>query len=201
MSSSHELTIELSEPPAGLFLDGNTPAGAADRSGGELPWNRVRQKEKQLERAREEAEKRRRSLGEQAKRVEALADELQHARQRMLQDNEEELVNLSLRIAEKVVGHEIENGRYKIERIVETALDAAPRDEEAVVHLNPEDVKPVRRAVEIDDGRLPDGVKIREDGDVPRGSCRVETPGGNVTSGVRSRLEQIEEGLLKTSGE
>jgi flagellar biosynthesis/type III secretory pathway protein FliH len=162
---------------------------------------RLEEEEKQLERAKEEAERKRRELEEQKQRVEMLADELEQARQRVLGDNEEELVNLSLRIAEKVVGHEIENGRYKVERIVRAALDAAPRKEEAVVHLNPDDCEPVRQSVQRDDGGLPDGLTIAEDGEVPRGSCRVETPGGDVTSGVRSRLEQIEEGLLKTPRE
>ena len=149
----------------------------------------------------QEAEQKRRRLREQVERVEALASELQDARQSVLSDNEEELVNLSLRIAEKVVGHEIENGRYKVERIVRTALDAAPRQEDAVVHLHPEDCAPVRRAVEEDDGELPAGLRIVEDEDVSRGSCRVETAGGNVTSGVKSRLQQIEEGLLTTPRE
>ncbi len=184
MSSKREVAVELPAIPAEVSLADKETSEPRCRRGGEQIRERLKQKEKRLEKAMEDAEKRRRRLREQTERMRAVLAELQNARQRVLSDNEEELVNLSLRIAEKVVGHEIENGRYKVERIVRTALEAAPREQGAVVHLNPQDCAPVRRAVEDDEGELPDGLKIVEDEGVSRGSCRVETAGGDVTSGI-----------------
>lgn len=201
MSSKRELGIELSAVPTEVSLPDGDPSRPPGHRGGEQIREKLKQKERQLERAKQDAEQRRRRLQEQTERMRAVLSELQDARQEVLSDNEEELVNLSLRIAEKVIGHEIENGRYKVERIVRTALEAAPREQNAVVHLSPRDCAPVRRAVEGDEGGLPDGLTIVEDEDVSPGSCCVETAGGNVTSGVKSRLKQIEEGLLKTPKE
>ena len=189
---SSELSIHLPKPLRDVCMEGEPMRDEAVQRKEE----KLREKERELNRALENARSRGQELQEQVGRVETLADELRRAKNDALRNNEEELVNLSLQIAEKVVGHEVENGRHRIERIVEAALDAAPTEEEARVHLNPEECGPVREALTDEDGAVGAGVSITADPDVPRGSCRVETPGGSVVSGVQSRLEKIEDNLL-----
>jgi flagellar biosynthesis/type III secretory pathway protein FliH len=128
----------------------------------------------------------------------ALVDGIRKERTSLLEDNEQEIVSLSLGIAEKVLQHEIENGRYRIEAAVRSALDAVRNKGATVVRVNPQDYELTKAAVEkLDRVHGSARVSVVPDASIPPASCCIETDSGRALSEVQGSLERIEQSLLK----
>ena len=128
----------------------------------------------------------------------ALIDGIRKERAALLEDNEQEIVSLSLGIAEKVLQHEIENGRYRIDAAVRSALDAVRSNGATVVRVSPQDYELTKAAVEkLDRSHGGARVSVVADPSIPPASCCIETDSGKALSEVRGSLERIERSLLK----
>ncbi len=123
------------------------------------------------------------------------AQELDEARSRMVREVEEQLIDLAIDIARKVVMQEIDAGRARIDPIVAEALRHVPPRQEVVVHLNPEDSAQCEMAQETEDGGAAKNIRFVADPSVPRGGCVVETPEGTVNSSPQEHLEGIASAL------
>lgn len=122
-----------------------------------------------------------------------LADALGEARGRAvdeLRDVELRLAELALAVAERIVGCEIEAGRYGIAARIEEALSLARDRAEATVHLNPVDL------AALGGGNASDGCRFVADPEVQRGDVVVETPGGRIVSAVQEQIEAVRRGLF-----
>ncbi len=139
------------------------------------------------------------AVNEQMGRLGELIASVQQQKAEMLQANEEEIISLSLSIAEKVLQHEIENGRYRIGEVVRSTLHAIRSQGTIVVRANPRDYELTREAVEsFEQLHGAKGVSIVADEAVPPASCCIETESGRISSEITERLKRIERGLLKS---
>jgi len=123
------------------------------------------------------------------------ANELGKMRQQFLQDAEEQLVELALSIANKVLMQEIQAGRYQIAPIVKEALLSIPSQQDVVIRLNPDDIAGCEQAGLDQD--IPNGGSLRfiADPEISRAECLVETPDGAVVSSIESHLAGVSQAL------
>jgi flagellar biosynthesis/type III secretory pathway protein FliH len=169
---------------------------------------RVQQSSKELADREARLEEREADLAAREKDVQEKMDELarlitsvKEEKAQMLEANEEEIISFSLSITQKVLQYEIENGRYKIEEVVKSALRAVRDRGSIVVRVNPVDLELTRSAVNRL-GRHFGTQRITCVGDesISPASCCIETESGKIFSEIPGRLERIEKSLLKKNG-
>ena len=128
----------------------------------------------------------------------ALEDGVEKLRQfeaELLEGTEEQLLDLALGIARRVLMQEIQADRYEIEPIVKEALLHVPTRRDVLVHLHPDDWKQSQTAEEGSKAGDSGGVRFVADASVQRAECVLETTGGVVESTVDTHLENIAEAL------
>ncbi len=112
--------------------------------------------------------------------------------------SESELVRLSLVIAEKIIGRSLEIDQHSILAIVAQAVENVRQQREIVLRIHPEDAKIIReKRKELLDmlGRIKD-IAIKEDGDVARGGCIIETESGTIDASLEAQLAMLQQRLL-----
>lgn len=115
----------------------------------------------------------------------------------IFREHGEQIAKLSVEIARKILVQKIEKGDYELESIIEEALKNAPTRQDAVVHLNPDDLDQFQEAQKNDPSNTLAGIKFAADPKVGRAECILETPKGIVESSINGHLEQISEALKK----
>jgi len=119
---------------------------------------------------------------------------LHELQQQVLAEAEEQLLDLAIRIARKVLMQEIQAGRYDIEPIVKEALLRVPARKDVVVHMNLYDwatCKKFQEECTTADAKI----SFVADPSVRRGECFLETTEGRVDFSVERSLEEIAEVL------
>ena len=134
-------------------------------------------------------------LGQARTALKKALAELDRLRADVLAQAEQDLVDLSLEIARKVLAQEIQAERYQIDPIVREALSQAPSGQEAIVRLNPADFARIEQAKGEDEQEGAGNIRFLADPAVARASARVETAEGTVESNVESKLDDIGEVL------
>lgn len=110
-----------------------------------------------------------------------------------LSENRNDLVDLALRVAEKIVGKISAEDASLVERTVAKVLESARDRQEMTIRVNPKDLEAVERLriplmERFDDLRK---LKIEADGRVDRGGAWVETPTGFIDGRIRSQVEEM----------
>ena len=123
------------------------------------------------------------------------AQQLDEARGQLLREAEEQLIDLAIDIARKILMQEIEAGRAQIDPIVAEALKRVPPRQQVIVHLNPEDHAQCEMAEQSEDSGAANNVRFVADPSVPRAGCVVETSEGVVDSSVQEHLAEIASAL------
>ncbi len=111
--------------------------------------------------------------------------------ERFFKEAEEQLLNLSIEIARKVLKQEIQTERHKIEPVVREALSRVPDGIKVVVHLHPDDLARCESARKDTDQAGSDNISFIADRKVQPGGCLLETPQGTVESSIDAQLEEI----------
>jgi len=109
----------------------------------------------------------------------------------------EEIARLSVEIARKILMQKVESGDYRIESIVQEALENTPSRRDVVVHLNPEDLAQCQKGQQDAAGAIFDGVKFVADPAIGRAECLLESPKGIVKFLIDENLERIGKALTK----
>lgn len=107
---------------------------------------------------------------------------------------EQQIVELAIHVARKVLMQEIQAGRYEIDPIVQAALEQVSNRQEVVVHLNPDDFQRCAQAKQAGQGEqddCPAGVRFVADPSVRPAECLLQTPQGNVQSSIEEHLGEI----------
>lgn len=143
------------------------------------------------------------SLDTQVKNVEQLCQALQSGvenlkklQQNIIKEHKKQIAKFSLEIARKVLMQKIDKGDYKIESIIEQALDNAPDSEDATVHLNPEDLELLQKTQEENNINSKEMTFVA-DKNIGKAQCIIETPKGTVESVIEDHLEKISKALEK----
>lgn len=123
----------------------------------------------------------------------AAARDLLNLREKVLRESEEDLLRLSVAIAEKIIRRQITLDRGIVENIIVEALDCVSQREQLTVRLNPADHAFLK---DCSTELLADLISERKatllpDEEVPPSGCIVETEMGSVDAGIESQLEEI----------
>jgi len=204
---SRALPVQFNHKPTALHQDPSNmvrisiPLGA-DQPGGALKREELAKREIHLGLRSQEVAQKQRSVDERLDRLNRLIAQIERMKMEELHNDEQAVIVLSLRIAEKVLEHEIENGRYRIGEAVKSALQAVRDKGAVVVTVNPQDLECVKEAVEkYPVEGLSNRVTVKADPSITPASCWVETDSGKICSEVRARLQLIEQSLLTKTEE
>jgi flagellar assembly protein FliH len=178
-------------PPA---ADGAAEALHGLKSSLESQREALRQREQQLngqvEQKAAQFDAARQAMEEAARQLAALKSEI-------VAESEEQLLDLAVEIARKVLMQEIQAQRYEIEPIVKEVLLRVPARQEVTLRMHPEDLGQFKLAQE--EGEAPSGPDIHfvADPRVERASCVVETAEGLIESTPEDNLQEVSE-ILKS---
>jgi len=128
------------------------------------------------------------------KALEQALEELPRLRSEIIREAEQQLLELALEIARKVLMQEIDAERYRIDPIVKEALLHVPVRQDVTVHLHPDDWARCQMAEESE-GSSGGNVRFVADPGVRRAECLLETSEGIVESAVEGHLGRIAETL------
>jgi len=125
--------------------------------------------------------------------VVATLREFQAERARLLSESKDQLLRLALRIAEKIVGREIQTNSATILDIVAQALEGARSENRIVVRVHPDDVAQLKSDSHalVDSVGRPMNLSIIADQDVGRGGCIVKTELGTIDARLETQLRVL----------
>ena len=126
------------------------------------------------------------------------AEEIQAFGRDLFASHREQLVRLSLEIAAKVLGKDIQERNYEMEKILMQALEDSPGGP-VTVRLNPEDLKTCRKLLEENHLPGPDKVQFQPDQSLGPAECAVETSRGVIEWRIEEHLKQISSALLEAA--
>ena len=116
----------------------------------------------------------------------------------MLKRAEPEMVGLALKIAEKIIGRDLERDPQTIADICASAVDSVRSAKQLTLRINPKDGAVLRaktpKLMELV-GRSVD-IAIRDDSDVEPGGCIIQTEFGTVDAQLKTQLEMLRNVLL-----
>ena len=193
-----DLTVRLSAPLAAVTVIGHTPApraprrpqasldprGAPAATGEQL----AAQMQQELDREKAELARARQALTE-------APTQFDRHREQLFREAENQLLDLAVEIARKVLMQEIQAERHQVEPIVTEALKNLPARQQVVVHLNPRDLARCEIAEKADDAANSESIRFLADPSVSPAQCVLETPEGTVDSNMDMHLQAISEAL------
>jgi len=160
----------------------------------EIKAEALRFKEEVFAKAREEAK-----ADVQARAAEEIARAKMQAGQ-IIADAEKEIVDLALKVAAKIISRDLEREPDLLLEIVANCAEAARSAKSMVFKVHPDDGKRLRekapRLIELI-GRSVD-LAIRDDADVERGGCIIQTPFGTIDGQIRTQFEMLRNVLMPT---
>ena len=187
-----DLTVRLSAPLAGVRVIGHTSAPRAPRRTRDAP---APGNERLAARMQQELDREKAELARARQALTEALSQLDRHREQLLREAENELLDLAVEIARKVLMQEIQAERHQIEPIVTEALQNLPARRQVVVHLNPRDLARCEIAGKADDADSPESIRFVADPSVSPAQCVLETPEGTVESNVDTHLQAISEAL------
>lgn len=180
------VAVKAFDAPPGSGAPSEPPGGPAD------PLEGQRRK---LQEMQQRVESRERDLARIRQALEGGLGQLQELKWQVFHEAREQLIDLAIDIARKVLMQEIQAERYDIDPIVAEALARVPARCDVVVHLNPEDWSRCQTAGHDPEAGEARQVRFVSDWSVPRAQCVLETSEGVVTSDVEGHLGRIGEAL------
>ncbi|TNE43877.1 MAG: hypothetical protein EP343_32425 [Deltaproteobacteria bacterium] len=111
---------------------------------------------------------------------------------------EHDLVRLSVRVAEKIIGEQLRLEPKSITELVGNALTAVRHQREIFLRVNPDDYDLINehKYLLLDKLSRAQDIDIRPDPGVPPGGCLIESETGTIEATVEKQLEAIEKILL-----
>lgn len=125
--------------------------------------------------------------------------ETKEIRERVWRETEKDLLRLAVRLAERIVGREIEKDDKTIIDIVSTALQNARQQEKLTVRVNPKDLPAIEKESErISSGRI-QFIDLVADPRVPAAGCLIESEVGTIDARIETQIRVLERALLSRS--
>ncbi len=117
---------------------------------------------------------------------------LEHGR--LLASSERELVGLACKVAEKIIGKDLERSPELLLQICANAIESVRQLSQLVIRVHPSDAAVLRKhrpvLMELI-GRVKD-LAIKEDAEVTRGGCILETESGTIDAQLSTQVEMIQ---------
>jgi type III secretion protein L len=125
--------------------------------------------------------------------------ETREIREKVWRETEKDLLRLAIRLAERIVGREIEKDDKTIVEIISTALQNARQQEKLTVRVNPKDLPTIEKATEkISSGRI-QFIDFVADPRVASSGCLIESEVGTIDARLETQLRVLERALLSQS--
>ena len=108
----------------------------------------------------------------------------------------EDILDISLKVAEKIIKKEVASDRTILDAIVQDALKSLAKDENKIIlKVNPTDVEYTKDIVPnlLSSGQLEAKIYVSGDKDVQEGSAIIETSNGIIDANIKTQLELIKE--------
>jgi len=141
-------------------------------------------------RAREEEQERARAtIGLLRRMAEVLFEE----RERVWREQERQVVEMAVHIAEKVVHREVDIDPDTIVRLAREAIGRVTEREHLVLRIHPDDMAVIEGCVNDlhEEFRNLGQLQVEEDRHVSRGGCIVESRGGYIDATVEGQLHEV----------
>lgn len=107
-----------------------------------------------------------------------------------------DILDISIKVAEKIIKKEVETDKSVLESIVKDALKSLAKDENKIIlKVNPIDVEYTKEIVPelLSSGQLEAKIFVTGDKDVEEGSAIIETSNGIIDANIGTQLEIIKE--------
>jgi type III secretion protein L len=129
--------------------------------------------------------------------------ETRQRRDMALVEVEQDVLRLAVKIAEKIIGREVERDETALADMVSTALRNARQHETLVVRVNPHDLATIQKHRDrLDPGARARFLDIVADPRVASGGCVIESESGTVDAQLETQLHVMERALLaRASGD
>jgi type III secretion protein L len=125
--------------------------------------------------------------------------ETREIRERVWRESEKDLLRLAVRLAERIVGREIEKDDRTIIEIISTALQNARQQEKLTVRVNPKDLPTIEKQTEnFSSGRIR-FIDFVADPRVASSGCMIESEVGTIDARLETQLRVLERALLSQS--
>lgn len=164
----------------------------AQQKAEEIKAEALRFKEEVFAKARDEAK-----ADVQARAAEELARAKMQAGQ-IISDAEKDVLDLALKIAAKIISRDLERDPQVLLEIVANCTEAARASKAMILRVHPEDGKLLRekrpRLMELI-GRAVD-ISIRDDAEIERGGCIIQTEFGTIDGQIRTQFEMLRNVLM-----
>jgi flagellar assembly protein FliH len=185
------LTIQLAGPIAGVRAPSEEPSADAQAAAAEAAICH----EEIQQQARQELDAAMACIHSANRALEDALAQFRQVQQESLAESEEQVVELALEVARKVLMQEIQAQRYDIDPIVREALLHVPVRENVVCRLNPQDLTTCEMARKTSTDGHTGEMRFIADPTVPPASCVLETHEGVVRSSVDDHLGEISKAL------
>ena len=129
----------------------------------------------------------------------AASETIHNLRDRIFRESEDEVINLILLVARKVIIQEVAQDRSILEGVVRNALAGLSAREEVTVHINPEDYHLFTSGRDdiLKHELLNERLLMKPDPLVTTGFCRIGTSMGTIDASLDGQMEQIYRTLIE----
>ena len=107
-----------------------------------------------------------------------------------------DILDISLKVAEKIIKKEVESSKSVLDSIVHDALKSLAKDENKIIlKVNPTDVEYTKEIVPklLSSGQFEAKIFVSGDKDVEEGSAIIETSNGVIDANISTQLDLIKE--------
>jgi flagellar assembly protein FliH len=129
----------------------------------------------------------------------ASSETLHLLRDKILRESEDEIINLIMLVARKVIIREVTQDRTILAGVVQNALDGLSAREEVTVRINPDDYLLVTSGHEeiLKKELISERLLLKPDPSVAAGFCLVDTAMGTIDASLDGQIEQLYRSLLE----
>lgn len=123
----------------------------------------------------------------------ASSETIHNLRDKILRESENELINLVMLVARKVIIHEVSQDRSILATVIRNALAGLSAREEITVRINPEDYLLVTSGRDelLHKELLNEKLLLKPDPSVSSGFCLVDTAMGTIDASLEGQMDQI----------
>lgn len=123
----------------------------------------------------------------------ASSETVHNLRDKILRESEDEIINLVMLVARKVIIREVTQERSILAGVVQNALAGLSAREEITVHINPDDylLATSGRDELLHKELLNERLQLKPDPSVAAGFCMVDTAMGTVDATLDGQIDQI----------
>lgn len=127
------------------------------------------------------------------------SEQIRSLRERVLRESEDELVNLVIMVARKVINRELAQDSGILALLVQTALADLSKREEITVRLNPQDhaVLHDKHGTALQQELQFERLQIKADATIAPGGCEIDTELGTIDVSIDAQLEEVYRHLLE----